>query len=767
MSLTARNLQPWCRYFLSSRGCRAGDECPFLHDLSRLEQVQHGTSSAGISHPSPNLGGADLHFAQDQSTGTGVDRTTYAEQHGRRYRPPPVDASRVVQKPVSRLQKDHPREHQIGQLERRFSAARTVKDDGSSLAFQLVPSDPDFPFELSGLDCVLDVPENYPRGGRPSLAVKNRDIPRGYAINVERGFDALIQATPQATLLSLINTLDKQLEALLTAPKAETIKIVSNANKFHAQQPSDTQSSAKAEKPRTEEPHFTPDQRRNADARRRVEVGQLEARLGRLPLFSESSDGIVFTVPISPRKPSELPVSLQAIQSIQLFVPLLYPLHPCRIEIPGVNKEVATKTERGFNIQTRESRGLSLMAHINHFAQHMHTMATEPDLNTPDPDQSSFAMEGLYVEEKEKADEKTTQPEDDRNHIHIIPRPPEWTMGAEDDTGTDSDSSDSYDSGDDVEEGQEDTKVPDFLPESHSTPVAERGVSLNFPSLELHNIELLELPSLSLSIKCTRCKTSTEIANLRPSAARGSSCPKCAQPCSLSFRPEPMHINSFRAGYLDLIGCTITDMLPSTFVPTCATCSTAVPAPGVVSVRGDSASIAICRECHGRLTFKIPETKFTLVSNASLHPRHLLPLRRKTPKENLGIVAGEELPRKGRCRHYMKSYRWFRFSCCSKVYRCDKCHDEEEAHPNEHANRMICGFCSREQNYRPEDCGVCRAVVVGKKATGFWEGGKGTRDKGRMSRKDPRKYKRRPGTRVGGPNKGGIGGGGETAKKAS
>ncbi|KAL8803450.1 MAG: hypothetical protein Q9200_006198 [Gallowayella weberi] len=721
---------------------------------------------------SPNLGGADPHFAQDQSTGTGVDRTTHAERHARRYNPPPVDASRVVQKPVSRLQKDNPREHQIGQLERRFSTAQTVKDDGSSLAFQLVPSDPDFPFELTGLDCVLDVPENYLRGGRPSLAVKNRDIPRGYAINVERGFDALIQATPQATLLSLIKALDKQLEALLTAPKAETIKLVSNAAKFHARQPPDTQSTAKAEEPRTEEPRieeppFTPDQRRNADARRRAEVGQLEARLGRLPLFSQSSDGIVFTVPISPRKPGELPVPLQAIQSVQLFVPSLYPLHPCRIEIPGVNKEVATKTERGFNIKARENRGLSLMAHINHFAQHMHTMATEPELNTPDPGQSSFAMEGLHAEEKGKADEKPVRPEDDHNHIHIIPRPPEWTMGAEDDTGSDSDPSDFYDSGDDVEDGQEDTKVPDSLPEGHSSPVAGRGVSLNFPSLELHNIELLELPSLSLSIKCTRCKTSSDIANLRPSAARGSSCPKCAQPCSLSFRPEPMHINSFRAGYLDLIGCTITDMLPSTFVPTCATCSTAVPAPGVVSVRGDSASIAICRECHGRLTFKIPETKFTLVSNASLHPRHLLPLRRKTPKENLGIVAGEELPRKGRCRHYSKSYRWFRFSCCNKVYSCDKCHDEEEAHPNEHANRMICGFCSREQNYRPEDCAVCRAVVVGKKGSGFWEGGKGTRDKARMSRKDPRKYKRRPGTRVGGPNKGGIGGGGETAKKTS
>jgi hypothetical protein len=52
---------------------------------------------------------------------------------------------------------------------------------------------------------------------------------------------------------------------------------------------------------------------------------------------------------------------------------------------------------------------------------------------------------------------------------------------------------------------------------------------------------------------------------------------------------------------------------------------------------------------------------------------------------------------------------------------------------------------SREQNYRPEDCGVCHAGLVGKKGHGFWEGGKGTRDKSRMSKKDPRKFKRMPG----------------------
>lgn len=72
--------------------------------------------------------------------------------------------------------------------------------------------------------------------------------------------------------------------------------------------------------------------------------------------------------------------------------------------------------------------------------------------------------------------------------------------------------------------------------------------------------------------------------------------------------------------------------------------------------------------------------------------------------------------------------RWFRFSCCAKVFPCDKCHDEAENHHTEHANRMICGLCSREQNYRPEDCRFCGNRFIAKNLSHYWEGGKGTRD---------------------------------------
>jgi hypothetical protein len=95
--------------------------------------------------------------------------------------------------------------------------------------------------------------------------------------------------------------------------------------------------------------------------------------------------------------------------------------------------------------------------------------------------------------------------------------------------------------------------------------------------------------------------------------------------CGVGYRAEPLHVNSVRAGYLDLDGCAIVDLLPryciltlcpfryshqhqrsdfiisSSFIPTCAECSTTYTRPGVTSVRGET-SIAFCQSCHRKMS---------------------------------------------------------------------------------------------------------------------------------------------------------------------
>ncbi|MCJ1245306.1 hypothetical protein MMC30_002510 [Trapelia coarctata] len=562
------------------RGCRAGDACPFLHDPSVLINRDAGASAPSTTQGEggPSKGPhATPHGASD-SQANAPERPVPIQKTKRQYVPPPVDKSKVVQKPVPRAQAEDPREFQIQQLRRRFSPKEIAEDNGTAFAFSMAPSDPDFPFDMVGLECVLHVPTTYLKGRTPSLDVKNKEMGRGYQINVERGFDALVSKSPHLALLGLMNALDKQLESLLTGQKAETIKIVPNARSSSDKpvgQSTSTPRHAEESKAKPVEkpsPAFTAEQRTSAAARREMETGQLEARLQRLPLFFKSSDGIAYTLPIEPRKRVDLPVPLHAVKTVRLFVPLLYPLQPCRVEIQGVNREAALNTENGFEKRAREHPETTLMGHVNYLTQNMHLLATEP----VEEDHSEVLKEAniatLQLEDHsspvDSKDKLSKQAEllDDRSHVHVIPRPPEWVSHGPDGE-EDGDSSEYYDSGD---EYTDDSGVElDTIPESTRT-APERGVLLSFPYLELHGIELLELVSLCITIKCERCKDQLDVKNLRNTTtatgdvtgARIESCKKCASSLSVGYRKELMHVTSVRAGYLDLDGCTVTDMLP-------------------------------------------------------------------------------------------------------------------------------------------------------------------------------------------------------------
>ena len=462
-------------------------------------------------------------------------------QAGRRYDPGPVERSRVVPKPVSRAQVDDPRDFELQQLRRRFSPTEKTENDGTILTFRMVPSDPDFPFEMVGLGCVLRVPLTYPKSGSPSLHVTNKEMGRGYQINVEKGFDALVQTSPQATLLGLLNSLDKQLEALLTEQKAETIKLLPNVGPRPSQQKAgpglqtSSQSIVPAESRKVPET-YSAEQKAQANSKRETETRQLEARLGRLPLFAKSADGIGYTVPIEPRKADDLPIPLQSVKTVKLIVPSLYNLQPCRIELQGVGKDAASLTERAFEQRARANPDVSLMGHINYLSQNMHILATVSIKGNDEPASSSLSLPTTDIVAHAPA-ERTSIPEsiDDRSHIRVIPRPPEWTVGNSDD-GTESEDSDSYDSGD--ESLDEAAKELEPRPEE-SGKSPEHGILLSFPFLELHGIELLELVSLCITVKCERCKDTMDVSNVRNNAngeasgLRSESCKKCAMEMSI------------------------------------------------------------------------------------------------------------------------------------------------------------------------------------------------------------------------------------------
>ncbi|KAI4604107.1 hypothetical protein KJ359_000235 [Pestalotiopsis sp. 9143b] len=623
-------------------------------------------------------------------------------------------ASRVVPKPVPQSQTQDPRKYQIEQLKKRFAAQVSNLQNGiTNVSFHLKPSDPDFPFELDFLECEVQVPRHYPDEA-PLLRVKNKDIPRGFGLNIEAGWDKLVRDKQSATLLTHCNTLDKNLEAFLSEQKSETVTFMT----FKDTRPLEGPPTALAEndttaaKPEPVKPpvvvrryvpeeSFTREQMADAKTRRAQEIRQLEARMGRMSLFHKSADGIVYTLPLEPKRRAELPPGLRSVTSVQLIIPLLYPLQPLRILLNDVESLAAEAVEEEFSTRASQQKQMTLMSHLNYLTQNLHVLAKTA--RAAPPQVPSESQDHEQKQQTNNSSIQTTMDKYGKNHVQVIPRPPEWTLI--DEHGDSENSSDDWDSEDDSDGGG--VLVERMNPSaSETTHQVESGTSISFPLVELHGIELLQVTILGLNVKCERCRTINEVTGLKPNEEKASSCKKCATAFTVKFRPEMVHQNSVRAGFVDVY------LRPYLW-------------PVLVT--------------SGKFTFKIPEVKFLAISHGGALPPSTGPKRRQ---EKLGLHAGEPLPDRGACAHYKRSYRWFRFSCCSKVHPCDKCHDAAEDHINEWANRMICGWCSREQNYAVEACLFCGRSVIGRKGRGFWEGGKGTRDKTRMSRKDKRKYQR-------------------------
>lgn len=447
-----------------------------------------------------------------------------------------------MQRPTPRAQLDDPRGFQLAQLRRRYAPAERSADGATVLEFSLTPSDPDFPYDIDKLECVLTVPQGFP-AAPAALRIRNRDMPRGYQINVERGFDTIAMERPHSTLLQWLNFLDRRLENLLAAPKAETIKLFANSNKLT------NVSSAEDDHPQAGtssigdveqrlEPSFTTEQIADAAQIREAETRQLEARLGRMPLFSKDAKENTYTVPVEPRRRNDLPQALQSVKVIKLFVPELYNLEQCRIQMVGIDAEEARKVENAFASHVSDSSHLTLLNHVNYLAQHMHTMAKQAIPRTVVIPISLRKDEAVEAPTLPGALHTQQQLDDDRKHIVKIPRPPEWSLGIASDDD-DSYDSYSYDSGDETEDEEEKLTREGEASVQSAPPVAERGILLSFPHLELYGIELLELVSLSITIKCDRCKDATDASKIKNNdrgdytGMHSIPCKKCANSMSI------------------------------------------------------------------------------------------------------------------------------------------------------------------------------------------------------------------------------------------
>ncbi|EEB08282.2 zf-CHY type zinc finger protein [Schizosaccharomyces japonicus yFS275] len=301
----------------------------------------------------------------------------------------------------------------------------------------------------------------------------------------------------------------------------------------------------------------------------------------------------------------------------------------------------------------------------------------------------------------------------------------------EQDTDTDGDENDNEDEDDTAFGDQNTTKTEE---EEDMVMICSELTGLN-----MVNIGLMRFPTLKLVVKCSRCRYGTECSVQKKFTGV---CSRCTFNFVLQWKMGDIHAHSTRAGTLRALGCVPLDLLPLNAQCTCLECVDEV----IVLINGLSSAqkmTKFCVHCTKNLSVEFQTADFHLLKLRTGSQKVNTKSAKKFSKQNLGIVRGKPLPNNGACAHYRKSHRWFRFSCCNRIYPCCECHDMDQDHPHEQANRIICGFCSMESLYTPsKPCPHCGNFTTRQQLSAFWEGGKGMRDRVRMSRKDPRKYKR-------------------------
>ena len=285
---------------------------------------------------------------------------------------------------------------------------------------------------------------------------------------------------------------------------------------------------------------------------------------------------------------------------------------------------------------------------------------------------------------------------------------------------------------------------------------------INLTGVQLNNISIVQISNIKLLLKCSKCKKAAfeskymKLNKQKNVFYMGTVCPRCQNEIFSVFISDFIHPHNLtNAGVCYISGGIVIDYLPSIYSLDCEKCGQSK----TIKLRTGClhSNDSNCRKCNTKLNFVILSSKISNIFISDL--KHLsdikitnfekfnfaikddINLDNYVKKFDKVIQEGKELPDFGACKHYKHSLRWFRFSCCNKIFPCDICHDESSDHNSEYAKTVLCGFCACEQSSSNKICQKCGKMFTksegGKK---FWEGGKGCRDPKFMNARDSHKF---------------------------
>ncbi|KAI8577089.1 hypothetical protein K450DRAFT_253593 [Umbelopsis ramanniana AG] len=717
----ARRFPPPCRFF-SKGTCRAGEQCSFAHILQAV--------SKQTTLPDTLIADLQAHALsnRDQRPIASGSRRRSTDLH-----------STEVQKGIQRSQ--------IAQLERHYASTFAVIMNSSTSTIVQVGIKPphDFTYDLTSLVIQISVPTNYPRSPT-TIKVQNCDIPKGFAINLERGYNEHMSShspETQPTLIQQTTWLEKHMETLLSRPPATTMRFVKfKSNSANAPEANSTEelqvenSAPSSIKPQPQpRSRYSANQLEKAKLARDRHLKQLETRFpDSYRMLRSDNHGTIIYLRIELSDPS---FGLKSIfgdtMDMCITVPPVYPLEPCQIEIMNDNLEDwrLLNIAYGFQQHVVEAPS-SLFQHLNWLVRNLDDLMKQSkprdatvneglDQQTvsapPIPSPKSNITDDLDAIKSKKV--YVTDPKE------LIP-PSQISSFEKNDNSSQVNLLGSPSSGSDSE--------PTSFSAGSKHSRARGGMEIRHPDVSLENIALLQVASISLSLKCNRCRSKFAITDLPVEildkadesssvevsiGERWLACSTCTQIYGVKVFPDYIHENSITLGLVQTAKCTPIQVLPSKYLAVCARCDSNCKNPITVASFGQKVTVA-CRACHTPLSLMID--KCTMVRIGGLasdwlqaDEQEILKVQRKNlqEKSHSKISLGQPLPNTGTCRHFRKSHRWMRFECCMRVYACDKCHDEAESHIYEIAQKMICGYCSREQPYHQQRCIGCERLLTG------------------------------------------------------
>ncbi|KAJ3128086.1 hypothetical protein HK098_005140 [Nowakowskiella sp. JEL0407] len=536
----------------------------------------------------------------------------------------------------------------------------------------------------------------------------------------------------------------------------------SSASTSQPQQPSNNVA-PKSTKPRAQKPvqmtlaeeiARTTDPIDRAELIRQLELSQIERRFSSLgwSFISTNSTQVTanvisvfdifeFSLPITdPDFPFDI---VDNLLRLRLSVPKLYPTSK-QTTISVLNSEIPAdlrvRVERGW-IKKANIGGLSLLQMCNWLDRELEQLLIRP----PESSSKIVFVSNLKTNANAEHAVDPSVPELIK-HNGTSESPEKIPVVPAEDSSSDETDTDYTNTDEESDEESAPTESGPTMDQVH------RGIQIRLPNINIIAIALMKCTSLNLLIRCTRCKNTVEVPNLTPATEANPQplripCPTCSTILSIRYRSDLVHKNNTSIGYLDVDLCVPYDLLPSTYTMTCAYCN--ADSTQVKKMPRGLVTNTNCGQCHHKMSVMVDEVKFVGLAPSDLvkaNQSEIMGLKKKRKKKELMLVVGESLPHKGTCKHYKKSYRWLRFPCCGKLYPCDKCHDEksEDSHEMVFANRMVCGYCSKEQQYSPEKpcnhCGKALTASAASSGNPFWEGGKGVRDKVKLSSRDKRKF---------------------------